>query len=65
MKNEITRQDFDFDKFFAMSALIFDEDYDISFDASERTEVKFSGLTLDVPSLTIDKKVTQKPKQEV
>lgn len=65
MKNEITRQDFDFDKFFAMSALIFDEDYEISFDASERTEVKFSGLTLDVPSLTIDKKVTQKPKQEV
>ena len=64
MKNEITKRDFDFDKFFAMSALIFDDDYEIRFDSLERTEVKFKELTLDVPNLTVDRKVITKLKQE-
>lgn len=64
MKSEVTKQDFDFDKFFAMSALIFDEDYEIKFDEKERVEVKFKDLTLDVPCLTVDRKVKNKATQE-
>ena len=64
MKSEVTKQDFDFDKFFAMSALIFDEDYEIKFDEKERVEVKFKDLTLDVPCLTVDRKAKNKATQE-
>ncbi len=56
IQQEVTKQDFDFDKFFAMSALIFEDDFHIQFEDEERVEVKFSGLTLDVPNLTIDRK---------
>ncbi len=62
MQDEITTQNFDFDKFFAMSALIFDDDYDVQFDASERLEVKFKDLTLDVPHLNIDRKIKNSSK---
>ncbi len=64
MKHEITNQDFDFNKFFAMSSLIFDEDYEIRFDEKERVEVKFRDLTLDVPNLTIDRKIKNISKQK-
>ena len=64
MKHEITHQDFDFNKFFAMSSLIFDEDYEIRFDDNERVEVKFRDLTLDVPNLTIDRKTKNISKQK-
>ncbi len=64
MQDEITNKDFDFDKFFAMSSLIFDDDYEIEFDEKERVEVKFRELVLDVPSITIDKKLKNQPKQK-
>jgi hypothetical protein len=57
MHHEITKDDFDFDKFFAMTSLIFDDDYEVQFDPGGRAEVKFKELTLDVPVLSIDRKL--------
>jgi hypothetical protein len=56
MKNEITSENFDFDKFFAMTSLIFDDEYEVIFEDMNRSEIKFRDLVLDVPFLNIDRK---------
>ncbi len=67
MHEEITKHDFDFDKFFAMTSLIFDHDYDVTFDDSARAEIRFKNLTLDVPVLMVDRKAVplKEEKQEL